>query len=94
MPGVILLGDAQQGDLLSLLHFLLAYEECLKSRINELVLGSLNDVVIGGEAACTLTDFTQLELAARKICFELNSSKCKIVGHSKLTMDRDPITWN
>lgn len=73
---------AQQGDPLGPLYFCLAFKELLESRKCELVLGYLDDVAIGGEAACALDDFIQLEVAAKNIGLELNHNKCEVVGHS------------
>ena len=73
---------AQQGDPLGPLYFCLAFKDLLESRKCELVLGYLDDVAIGGEAACALDDFIQLEVAAKKIGLELNHNKCEVVGHS------------
>jgi len=57
----------------------------LECRSSELVLGFLDDVAIGGEAACVLEDFVQLEVAAKKIGLEMNHNKCEIVGHSAVS---------
>ena len=73
---------AQQGDPLGPLYFCLAFKEVLESRMSELVLGFLDDVAIGGEAACVLEDFTQLDSVAKKIGLAINYDKCEIVGHS------------
>jgi hypothetical protein len=43
---------AQQGDPLGPLYFCLAFKELLESGRSELVLGYLDDVSIGGDAAC------------------------------------------
>ena len=77
--------SAQQGDPLGPLYFCLAFKELLESRRSELVLGYLDDVTLGGEAACVLEDFIQLEVAAKKIGLEINYKKCEIVGHSDNT---------
>lgn len=76
---------AQQGDPLGPLYFCLAFKELLQDRMSELVLGFLDDVAIGGDAACVLKDFIQLEAAANKLGLELNRHKCEIVGLSDET---------
>ena len=57
---------AQQGDPLGPLYFCLAFKELLESVRSELVLGYLDDVVMGGEAMCLLKDFLNLEAAGKK----------------------------
>ena len=76
---------AQQGDPLGPLYFCLTFKAVLESLTSELVLGFLDDVAIGGEAACVMEDFSQLDLAAKKIGLAINYDKCEIVGHSMET---------
>jgi hypothetical protein len=73
---------AQQGDTLGPLYFCLAFKELLESLLSELVLGFLDDVAIGGDAACVVKDFVQLESAANQLGLVLNRDKCEIVGLS------------
>ena len=73
---------AQQGDPLGPLYFCLAFKELLESQQSELALGFLDDVAIGGDAACVMEDFLQLEAAAKHLGLEMNRDKCEIVGHS------------
>ena len=79
------LQGAQQGDPLGPLYFCLAFKELLESRLSELVLGFLNDVAIGGDAACVMEDFLQLEADAKQLGLEMNRDKCEIFGHSDNT---------
>jgi len=76
---------AQQGDPLGPLKFCLAFKELLESLRSELVLGYLDDVATGGDAATVLSDFLHLEAAARSLGLEMNRSKCEIVGHTEET---------
>ena len=73
---------AQQGDPLGPLYFCLAFKELLESQQSELALGFLDDVAIGGDAACVMEDFLQLEAAAKHLGLEMNRGKCEIFGHS------------
>jgi len=76
---------AQQGDPLGPLYFCLAFKELLESRKSELVLGYLDDVALGGNAACVMNDFIQLEAAAKQLGLKLNRNKCEIIGLSDCT---------
>jgi hypothetical protein len=73
---------AQQGDPLGPLYFCLTFKKLLDDRKSEFVIGFLDDVAIGGEAACALEDFIQLEEAAKSIGLQMNHNKCEIVGLS------------
>jgi len=73
---------AQQGDPLGPLYFCLTFKELLESLLSELVLGFLDDVALGGDAASVLKDFILLEAAAKQLGLELNRNKCEIVGLS------------
>ena len=57
----------------------------MESRLSELVLGFLDDVVIDGDAACVMEDFLQLEAATKQLGLAMNRDKCEIVGHSDYT---------
>ena len=76
---------AQQGDPLGPLKFCLVFKELLESLKSELVLGYLDDVATGGDAATVLNDFMHLEAAARSLGLEMNRTKCEIVGHTDET---------
>ena len=73
---------AQQGDPLGPLYFCLTFKELLESLLSELVLGFLDDVALGGEAACVMKDFILLEAVAKQLGLELNRNKCEIIGLS------------
>jgi len=66
---------AQQGDPLGPLYFCLAFKELSESRQSELVLGYLDDVALGDNAACVMNDFIQLEAAAKQLWLKLNRKK-------------------
>ena len=67
------------------LYLCLAFKELLESLLSELVLGFLDDVTLGGDAACVMKDFILLEAAAKQHGLELNLNKCEIVGLSDKT---------
>ena len=52
---------AQQGDPLGPLYFCLVCKELLDSLKSELVLGYLDDITLGDDAAVCLDDFLHLE---------------------------------
>jgi len=57
---------AQQGDPLGPLYFCLVFKELLESLQSELVLGYLDDLVVGDTAEIVLTDFIVLESTAER----------------------------
>jgi len=59
--------NIQQGDPLGPRYFCLAFKELLESRKSELILGYLEDVALGGNVACVMHDFIQLEAAAKQL---------------------------
>jgi len=63
----------------------MAFKELLESRHSELVLGYLDDVALGKNAACIMDGFMQLEAAAKQLGLELNRNKCEIIGLSDCT---------
>ena len=67
------------------LYFCLVIMELLESMQSELVLGYLDDITLGDDAATCLKDFLYLEAAARKLGLEMNRSKCEVVGHTNIT---------
>jgi Reverse transcriptase (RNA-dependent DNA polymerase) len=76
---------AQQGDPPGPLYFCLTIKELLESMQSELIIGYLDDIVVGGDAKTCLDDFLYLEDAARRLGLEMNRSKCEVVGHTKKT---------
>ena len=76
---------AQQGDPLGPLYFCLVIMELLESMQSELVLGYLDDITLGDDAATCLKDFLYLEAAAKKLGLEMNRSKCEVIGHTNIT---------
>jgi len=77
--------DAQQGDPLGPLYFCLAFKRTVGVSKIRLVLGYLDDVSLGCNAACVMNDFIQLEAAAKQLGLELNRNTCEIIGHSDCT---------
>ena len=73
---------AQQGDPLGPLYFCLVIKELLESLQSELVLGYLDDITLGGDAAVCLQDFLHMEEAAERIGLCMNRSKCEVIGHT------------
>jgi hypothetical protein len=57
---------AQQGDPLGPLYFCLVIMKLLESMLSELVLGYLDDITLGDEAASCLKDFLNLEATASR----------------------------
>jgi len=76
---------AQQGDPLGPLYFCLVCKELLDSLKSELVLGYLDDITLGDDAAVCLEDFLRLEAASEKLGLTLNRSKCEVIGHSDVS---------
>src|SRR5664279_5123278 len=58
---------AQQGDPLGPLYFCLVFKELLESLQSELILGYLDDVAVGDDAATVITDFILLETTAQNL---------------------------
>jgi len=73
---------AQQGDPLGPLYFCLVFKDILQSLQSELVLGYLDDVMMGGDASTVAADFIELEAAVNRIGLVINRSKCEIIGHT------------
>jgi len=67
------------------LYFCLVFKELLESLQLELVLGYLDDVVVGDTAEIVLKDFILLESTAARLGLEVKRSKCEVVRHSEKT---------
>ena len=72
----------QQGDPLGPLYFCLVCKELLESLKSELVLGYLDDITLGDDAAVCLEDFIRLEAASAKLGLTMNRSNCEVIGHN------------
>jgi len=57
---------AQQGDPTGPLYFCLTFKELLESQQSELVLRYLDDVALGGNAACVMNDFSMTTRSSRQ----------------------------
>jgi len=57
----------------------------LDSLQSELVLGYLDDITLGDDAAVCLEDFLRLEAASEKLSLTLNRSKCEVIGHNDVS---------
>ena len=73
---------AQQGDPLGPLYFCLVCKELLDSLKSELVLGYLDDITLGDDAAVCLDDFLHLEEASKRLGLTMNRSKCEVIGQN------------
>jgi hypothetical protein len=51
---------------------------------SKLVLGYLDDVKLECDADTCLKVFLCLEAVAKKLCLEMNRSKCEVVGHTDI----------
>ena len=52
---------------------------------SELILGYLDDITLGDDAAICLEDFLRLEAASEKLGLTLNRSKCEVIGHNDVS---------
>ena len=67
---------AQQGGPLGPLYFCLSINKLQGLGMPKLARGFFDDVAIGGDAACVMEDFMQLEAADKHLGLEMNRDKC------------------